>query len=379
MSKRKRFIICKNLVRKGNKISDKENCINKTKNFHRKSHLCGPHMQKIILYGILFFSVKNCCAQFSQRLIETDSSYIEVSTNGKLKYWEETYKDRDSIRYKVFYYPDTNKLKLEGWHTDNGVRFGKWSGYNSNGTRLYTQDYERHSCQYNAKLYPYLKEKIEMKKRADTLIMKKFGKPFFNENVIFDSEGYTYKWRLENYPTGRFYTRKKLGNWLEPSYEKPHGFLLRYTIQLDEDEKYNSLLHVELDSTGQVVVDTIEDAINFTDLTLAIRNPITINKNRAIALCKGHPLHTSEYDYQAKLCYGFSADGLYPGEFYYEVVQLYDQKREVNDKNSALIKYYNVWRMNPYTAELFYKKRQKIITRAGSGYGVTGRFLELDE
>lgn len=336
-------------------------------------------MRNFIVFIYLLLYVTPCNAQFSQRLVETDTSYIDITVNGKNKFVEETYKDRDSIRVTTYYYPDSSALKLSGWKNDVGNYFGEWQEFLINGNLLYTLNYATHNCVYNEKLYPYHEFKSKMKAKADSLIIKKFGILFFRNNVVFDYDGHSYRWEEENYPSGRVLSRNKLGDWLHPISEAPHGVVLRYAIKLSNTEVYRNILSVELDTLGHPIKDSVDDAIDFEDFSVAIRNPMSINMNSALFLCKKHPLQTSDYDYKTELKYGFSKYGLHPGEFYYEVTQLYDEKREGNDFNSTVVKYFNVWRINPYTSELYYKKRQKIIVQAGNGYGITGKFLELNE
>lgn len=337
-------------------------------------------MLRYIVLVLALLKVMEAEAQFSNRLLETDSSYIEITTNGKKKFWEETYKDRDSVYYKVYHFPDTNTLRQEGWLRDEGLRFGKWAAYNSNGTRLYELDYDKHTCNFNQTLYPRLDTKQQMKKKADTLLINKFGLPFFRQNIYFDFDAHIYQWQLINYPTGRFFERVRIADWVEPAYKKPHGYVLNYSIRLSAQEKFRNYLTIELDSLGVPIKDTTGEALNFDDTRQALSTAMQINRPAALAICKRHPLWESTYDFETTLKYGWLKDGLYPGEFYYEVQQLYDLSDDASKSiNGALAKYYNVWRFNPWTGELFFKKRLKKIVKGTSGNGVTGKFLELDE
>lgn len=320
-------------------------------------------------------------SQYGHQIISTDSSDIEITRNSIYKISEETFKNRDSVFYSARYIQDSTQLSSQGWKRKNGDRMGKWIHFDIDSTWLSTIDYTTHTWKYNRKAFQHQDLKNAMKQKADSIIIAKLGIGFFRTNVLFNFYGHTYVGNFQSYASGTFWVQNFLGDWSTPVYDTPKGFVLNYSLVLKGNEQFNEILTIELDSLGNLVKDTSMTELKLIEQDVAVKRTMTISRNQAISICKRNPLLKPDTaDYETKLRFGWQEKGKYPGELYYEVIQLTSEKKEVaSSTQSTLTKYYNVWRINPWTSELFYKKPLKMITNWNNGAGVTGKYLELNE
>ena len=325
-------------------------------------------MNKIIFVIFIFsiFSI-NLKAQFIQIEFETDSTKIKLTKNSLYKIWEETYKNKDSVFYSVTYINDTTQSHIIGWHRKNGDYFGRWSEYMIDGTWLYDINYTNNTWKYNKEIFKYQDKKDRIKDKADSLIISKFGSDFFKNNVVFRFQG------------GTYLNGKYLGSWIEPIKSSPDEYYLNYTIKLGNRDYYDRMLQIKLDSTGKPKFEPDKFQVQFNEIVVSKMNKFVITSGLAIELCKQNPIKKSSLEYETNLRFGWRKLAEYPAQFYYEVSQLYDEVKNGDCKpNCEIVKYYNLWRFNPWTTELIFIKPMKTITRFSKGCGYTGNYLDIE-
>lgn len=335
---------------------------------------------KHIVLGWLWLSPFMGYGQFEKSQFETDSTAVELIRNSVYHIKEEVYKLKDSVFYSVSYIEDTTQLHIEGWKRKNGQYFGEWSEYKLDGTWLYTIDYTNHAWDYNKDEFLFQALKDSMKIRADNILIHKFGQAFFEKNVVFNFHGHTYIGKWTTYENGTFWTQDKyLGAWIQPISQKPNTYVLDYTIQLAANELYDNILRIELDSTGNLIDEPSKFEVRFEGIVAPQAGEMTISRDKAIQMSRANELISSERNtFQTSLRFGWRKMAEYPGEFYYEVLQQYDESIDGDCRpNCTETKFFNVWRFNPWTSELLFKSPMKQITRWSNGCGDTGNYLEL--
>jgi hypothetical protein len=134
-------------------------------------------MRKYIFILFLFCSLLTF-GQYSEEIINTDSSDIKIVRNSMYKIWEEAYRDKDSVWYSVKYINDTSQVNTEGWQTRDGKQLGIWKEYTINGDLMYTWNHETGICEINPKLYPYHNLLEKMKSKADSIIINTYSIDF---------------------------------------------------------------------------------------------------------------------------------------------------------------------------------------------------------
>ena len=321
-------------------------------------------------------------SQYERTNIETDSTGIELTKNSVYRIWEETYKNKDSVFYSVRYIKDTAQLNIEGWKRKNGQYFGKWSEYKIDGSWLYTIDYTNHSWELNKEEFKYQSLKDSIKEKADKTLIDKFGLDFFHNNVVFNFYGHTAirKWLAQE--SGTFLVQDKyLGSWDEPISQRPNLFVLDYTIRLADNEIYDDMLRIEVDSAGNLISEPSRFEIGFNEIVVPKKTRFSITRKQALQICQANKLEDSKTGiFQAALRFGWRKMAEYPGEFYYEVVQEYNEaiKGDCNF-DCTITKFFNVWRFDPWTSKLIFRKPMKQTTRWNHGCGVTGNYLGLND
>ncbi|WP_146169720.1 hypothetical protein [Kordia periserrulae] len=311
-------------------------------------------------------------AQYSTTTLQTDSTKVEITKNSEYRIWEETYLHKDSIFYSVRYIKDTTKIHTEGWFRKNEQYMGKWSKYKIDGTWLYTIDYDKHTWKYNKKEFKYQPLKDQIKTKADTILLNIFGKEFFDNNIVFNFDGSTSFNRLKTCKKGTYWMQDPyLGSWIEPIHQKPNTFSISYDVKLSDHELYNDLIFLELDSVGKLK----EKSLILTKINHAQKGKFTITKEKAIEICKQNTLKKSNREYKTYLKFGHRANTPYTGTFFYEVVQQYE---EVKDENE-IIRFFNIWRFNPWSTKLLSKKQMKKEYRLYDGCLTSSNFIEVKE
>lgn len=333
-------------------------------------------MKKYILLIVTTLISANGYCQYNSVTFETDSTKVELTKNSEYRIWEETYKDKDSVFYSVRFIKDTTQVHLEGWSKKNEQQFGKWSEYKIDGTWLYTIDYTNHSWKYNKDEFKYQTLKDTIKAKADKLLLNKFGEEFFHNNIVFNFYGNTYIKKKKVNDTGVFEIQDTyLGSWTEPIHQKPNSFIIEYTVALSDHEFYN-VLEIELDSVG----NRIPRFSIFDKIKLNQKQKFSISKEKAIQICENNIIKESSADYQVSLKFGYRKETEYSGKFYYEVMQPYDQLKDENCKdNCKIINFYNVWRFDPWTSKLLFKKPMKRILELNRGCLTSTYFIEVKE
>ena len=339
-------------------------------------------MNKTIIGIILTLHISPVFGQFSEEKIISDSTEVRLVRNSVYRVWEETYKYKDSVFYSVRYLDDTTKTKIEGWKRKNGDYFGNWVEYSPEGTWLHTINYDRDIWKVNKKEYPFYSLLDSMKRCADNIIIKKYGLAFFKNNIRFKFHGFTEIAYRETTNEGTFWTRDKyLGSWIEPIKIKPNSYTLDYTIRLGNKHFYYNKLRIRVDSLGNIIDKPDDFDGMFAERKAAKLDKFSLTYEKALDICKKNGLKIEKGNsIDAELRYDFRKRDLYAGEYYFEVAQQYDVKIEGDCKKKCLeIKYYNVWRLNPWTSELFFSKKMKRVTSWTPGCGVSGGYEDIDK
>lgn len=334
-------------------------------------------MKKYLTLILITLISANGHCQYSSVTFKTDSTEVELVKNSEYRIWEETYNNKDSVFYSVRFIKDTTQIHTEGWLRKNEQPFGKWSEYKIDGTWLYTIDYDNHTWKYNKEEFKYQLLKDKMKAKADTILQTTFGKDFFDNNIVFNFYGGTSVNKWKTYTTGTYWTQDLyLGSWIEPVDQKPNSFVIAYDIKLSNSELYNDILHIELDSIGNVYSKSHElEKINNIP-----KKKFTITKEKAILICNKQELKASNADYKTYLKFGYRENTPYTGKLYYEVVQQYDELKDENCKdNCKIVKFFNIWRFDPWTSKLFFKKTMKKILTLHNGCLTSTGFIEVKE
>ncbi|MGH1384502.1 hypothetical protein [Kordia sp.] len=330
----------------------------------------------IILILITLISVNGYC-QYSKVTFETDSTEVKLVKNSEYRIWEETYKNKDSVFYSVRYIKDTTKIHTEGWFNKKEQYLGKWSEHKIDGTWLYTIDYTNHSWKYNKEEFKYQPFKDAIKTKADTILQGIFGKEFFDNNIAFNFDGHSYIGKWETFDTGTFWMQDKyLDDWTKPVHQKPNSFVIAYAIKLSEHELYTDLLHLDLDSVGNLKGKSLV----LEKMNTFKKKKFTITKEKAIQICRQDTLKESDSDYKTYLKFGYRKNTPFTGKFYYEVVQQYDELVDKNCKDDCkIIKFFNVWRFDPWTSKLLFRKHMKRIFKLHRGCLTSTGFIEVKE
>lgn len=344
---------------------------------------CHPLEMKKYIFTILITLISlNGFCQFERVNFDTDSTEVELVRNSVYRIWEETYKNKDSIFYSVSYIKDTTQLHKKGWKRKNGDYIGEWSEYKIDGTWLYTIDYTNNNWEYNQEEFKFQSLKNSMKVKADKILIDKFGKEFFDSNIIFRFNGHTYIGKWEAYETGTFWMQDKyLGSWIEPIEEQPNSYVFDYTIKLGRNETYNDMLRVELDSIGNLINKLSRFEVQFKEIRTSKKSAFSITNAKAIKLCNENKIEeVLILNYESNLRFGWRKLGEYPGQYYYEVVSFIDEELEGECPKKCLIKkYYYVWRFDPWTSDLIHKEKMVQYTRWSNGHGVTSGYEKINQ
>jgi len=322
-----------------------------------------------------------CLSQFEVIKIETDSTEIELTKNSIYRIWEETYNLKDSVFYSIRYMKDTTQLHIEGWMNKKRQNFGKWKEFKIDGTWLYTIDYSNHLWKYNRKEFKYQYLKDSMKLKADKILIEIFGQEFYDKNICFDFIGHTYIGKWKTYDDGgTFWIQEEyLGSWIEPIFKEPNTYVIKYDLKTSDSEIYDDMLTIELDSTGNLIKEQSKFETRIDEIIVTKQDSFKITKEIARTICLENPLMESANPFQTTLRFGRHKMGEYSGKFYYEVTQQYDEEKDGDCKpNCVITKYYNLWRIDPWSCELIFKEPMKTITRYSQGCGYTGNYLRIE-
>ncbi len=304
-------------------------------------------------------------------IIETDLSIVKIENNSVYMIITKTYKTKDSVLYSARYQKDTSIISREGWERKNGISIGKWTENTSDGIWIYTINYDNGTWIYNEKVYPHFKILDLMKLKADSLIIDKFGKDFFDKNVKYQFYGNLSKVTYEKKDSLVIEKSEWLGSWREPIKEIPNKFELDYYIKLDKDDIYDEgcTLEIKLDSLGNLIDEKNEFYIGFNELKNNENEIFSLTYDKALKICSQNGLDTSK-DFQSEMKYISSRTEPLVGEFLFEIKQEISKETKGNYSEYCTIETkYCIWRINPWTSELIDKKKYLQIDYFNKGYG----------
>jgi hypothetical protein len=315
------------------------------------------------IFILFFFNTLLTYGQYSEEIISTDSTDIEIIRNSAYRIWEETYKDKDSVWYSVRYIKDTTQVKTEGWKTKKGKHIGVWKEYTINGELMYTWNHEMGICEVNPKLYPYHGLLEKMKLKADGIIIKTYSKVFFEKHVKFNYECNAYYGQYKTYSTGTFWINDYLGSWIEPLKGKPNTFMFRYDILYDSGELFSRGIELELDSIGNYIPN--EDK-GFEKLLDNSPRVFSVNKFNIIEKAKENGLELS--DTATYFCFltweSFKKPDFYNGQYKYYIAVKSGEKKEISELEngrSRITEKFTVYEFNPWTSEYLNTKKMKAV------------------
>ncbi|MBW8360402.1 MAG: hypothetical protein K0M63_11450 [Weeksellaceae bacterium] len=315
--------------------------------------------------AILFLFNIMLHAQFEEKKIETDSSYIEVIKNSKYKVFNEIYKFKDAIWSRVTYINDTLKLNSEGWTTKEHHRLGVWKEYNENGELMYVRDYDKNICTINPKLYPYHNLLVEKKNKADNLIVQEYGKEFMKNYVAFE------------FDCSAYLNDKYVGSWVEPLIAKPNNFTFNYSIRLKKGDN-PIYLRIEFDKNGNFVPQKYYSGYAGFEKIERRNKKFKISKDKAIAIANSQGMkNDNTNDIRQYLFWESSKNkAFYNGHFKYYITNLVDKVRyKESEERQGVIYKFDVYVFNPWTGKFTEKKKMKSIEEYGKLSGHTTGLL----
>lgn len=311
-------------------------------------------MIKVLL--ILFFitfTEHNLFSQYSEQKIKTDSSQIKIIRNSVYRIYEETYTNKDSIWYSVYFIKDTTQLNTEGWKRKNGEKFGIWKEYTIDKQLLYTWDHDEGVCEVNKDLYPYhdILEKVKLK--CDSLIIAVYSRDFFDRHVKFDFNCYAYR------------KNKYLGSWTEPLEGKPSSFKFRYKVKLKKSDDGYVELGMDLDSLGNYVPSKDDFWNNYGfEKVDSNKKKFVIEISKAIETAKTHGLNLTDTSKISEFLTweNFKKQTFYNGQFRYYITDFTGSTSYTKGENrKGVINRYDVYIFNPWTGDYIEKKKMKTI------------------
>lgn len=303
-------------------------------------------------------------SQFERIEFETDSSKVEVIRNSLNKTWHESYNDKDSIRYIVWFIDDTTQVKYEHWTRKNNAFFGISRKFKKNGTLIYERNHDIGSCKISKELFPYYQMLEDMKKKSDSIIVETYSQKFFDKHVRFNFNcaAYTGKWKEYSWADDKQWILDYSGSWIEPMKSKPNSFYFRYDVKLDSSDWYQDLIGIKLDSLGNYVPSQSKSDNYGFEKVETTSGTFSIDKEKAISIAKQHGLKAgNENEISEFLTWeSFNEAKFYNGQFRYYITELYDRieyKEGVN--RQGIIFKYNVYVFNPWTNGYIEMKKMK--------------------
>ena len=141
------------------------------------------------------------------------------------------------------YYNDTNVPEHKSSYTLPDKRLtGVTSKFDTAGALEYQLDHDKGTWKVvKADHYPYYQLLERMRGKADSLIIAAYGQSFFNQSVRWSAQSSII---YDGLATG--------SGWCAYETWKPTRFMLQYAIRLADEETYDDLITVQLDSTGQL-------------------------------------------------------------------------------------------------------------------------------
>jgi hypothetical protein len=234
-------------------------------------------MKTIQILVILFLLLVDFI--YGQSLIISDSKYKIGDTIVEVRSWKEFNLINEfkkvkgtEVQFYKEYYLDTKMLKEEGVFKD-GWRIGIWKYFNEKGQLEKEINYDNNvKTLYITNKEPYDEVFENIRSKADSLIIARYGRAFFLKYII------------QNTNRSFYYNRRMSGTWFEVPNFRPNKYLLRYDIK--HDNQRFSFLEFTLDSIGslkyknsiQAILNLKNDEIlhlHFLD-SIALQNGLTI-------------------------------------------------------------------------------------------------------
>jgi hypothetical protein len=265
-----------------------------------------------------------------------------------------TYPKDKKIKQVEYYYNDTKILESNiAYKLPSGHPTGITKHYDEKGKLEYIQDHDKGTWEVvKFDNFPYYATLVKMKKLADSLIIFSYGQSFFDNYVVWSTEG------------SAFYNGKGAGaTWYDYQEWRPKEFLLRYSIKLSEDEIYNEQFEVHLDSAGKIFFPfNYDDIKGFEKITT--KNGVVLTKQSAIDKAKQLGLVENDTTKAFTFLIWQFNEGekleLFNGHFTYKVaVNTKTIKHEPKGGRNRIEYKFDVYVFNPWTGQFIEKQRMK--------------------
>jgi hypothetical protein len=181
------------------------------------------------------------------------------------------------LKHIEYYYNDTEILESNyTYKLPNEELIWVTKQYNKKGQLEYIQDHDKGTWEVvGFDNYPYYNILVKMKGKVDSLIIATYGQAFFDKYVVWSPE------------ESAFYNGDGAGaTWYDYQEWKPVEFLLRYSIRISEEEKYDEQVEVHLNNRGEIAFpyDKLDDIKGF-EKTVS-KNGFVLTKQTAIEKAK---------------------------------------------------------------------------------------------
>jgi len=259
------------------------------------------------------------------------------------------------VKHVEYYYNDTKILESNyTYKLPSGELTGITKQYNKKGQLEYIQDHDKGTWEVvRFDNYPYYQTLVKMKGKVDSLIIATYGKAFFDKYVVWSPEG------------SAFYNGDGAGaTWYDFQEWKPIEFLLRYSIRISEEEKYDEQIEVHLNNSGEIVFpyDKFDDIKGFEKT--GSKNGFALTKQTAIEKAKHLGLvETDTTKAFTFLSWKYNSEPIKEilnGYFTYSVAVNTKTitHKPTNGRNRIEYKF-DVYSFNPWTGDFIKKQKMK--------------------
>ena len=261
----------------------------------------------------------------------------------------------EQVMHEECYYNDTNVPEHKSSYTLPGKQLtGVTSKFDTDGSLEYQLDHDKGTWKVvKADHYPYYKVLERMRGKADSLIIAAYGQSFFNQTVRWSPQSSVI---YDGLATG--------SGWCEYETWEPSRFMIRYAIRLADDEAYDDLIEVQLDSTGQLYFPfgKYDDIKGFEKVSQTKGMIMTKAKAIEAAVAQGM---TANGDHQptTELSWAYAdtqTAEMYNGHFYYSVAMYTGSLRSsAPTRGTKVEQRFDVYIFNPWTGAFVEKKKMK--------------------
>jgi hypothetical protein len=303
------------------------------------------------LQSTFFLLLSTVCLSQEKRIIETDSSVIELKDG-----WKGSLETNERMKRKnmVYYsYRSDDGSFEKGQYDTLKRRIGEWSTYDKKGALIKKENFDNRTYSvFKNEYYPFKPLLDKIKAQADSLVIIVYGKNFFETQT---------RWNLRssyfNFSGGRG------SSWTDTTTVKPQTFLLRYDIQFD-GHLYERMIEFELSDSGHFIGNKYEQIFGFEKLSDSSPKIFSLSHKKAIFLAKQHGLVEND---TAKAEAFLKWDGLKTENFYngyyrfYVVIKTGSNKDIRPNSRSSITDKFDVYVFNPWTTEFIEKKKMKAV------------------